>query len=71
MNSKNAKIGNYYRHKDTLNYGWAKILDIQKPKKSWNTSNYICAKCEWSVHKNDTMGFIKSFKLSDLVEERN
>lgn len=70
MNSKTAKIGNYYRLKDSPNYSWVKILEIRQPKKDWNTTSYVVAKCEHTVHKNDKIGFIKYFKLSDLIEAR-
>lgn len=69
MNSKTAKIGKYYRHKNTPNYGWAKLIEIIPPRKGINTTNYIVGKCEWSVHKNDTLGLYRYFRLSDLLEE--
>ena len=66
MNSKNVVIGNYYRHKDTPNYGWAKVLEIIKPHSG--VHGYLIAKCEWSLGKDDLSGMIKYFKLSDLIE---
>ena len=71
MNSKTIKIGNYYRLKNSIDYGWVKVLEVKKPKEDWNNTNYITAKCEHVVQKNDTMGFIRYFKLSDLIEERS
>ena len=68
MNSKNAIIGDYYRHRNTPKYGWAKILSILQPHKGLNTHGYLIAKCGWSVDKNATFGFIKYFKLSDLIK---
>jgi hypothetical protein len=68
MNSKNIIIGEYYRHKDTPKYAWAKVLEIIKPHTGINIHGYQIAKCEWSVGKNDTFGFIKYFKVSDLIK---
>jgi hypothetical protein len=69
MNSKNVIIGEYYRHADHPKYAWAKVLAIIKPYTDVNTKGYWIARCEWSINKNDTFGFIKYFKLSDLVKE--
>ncbi len=68
MNSKNIIIGDYYRHKDHPNYAWAKVLKVMPPKTGINTHGYFIVKCEWSVEKGDSFGFIKHFKLSDLVK---
>ena len=68
MNSKNVVIGNYYRHRDTPTYAWAKVLSVLPPHKGLNAHGYLVAKCEWSLGKNDSLGLIKYFKLSDLIE---
>ena len=41
MNSKNVVIGNYYRHKDTPNYAWAKVLEVLQPHSGVNTHGYL------------------------------
>ncbi len=61
------KIGNYYRHKNTPNYAWAKVLSIIPPRTGVNTHDYPIAECEWTMSKNDSFGLIKYFKLTDLV----
>ena len=68
MNTKTVKIGEYYRHADTPNYAWAKVLEVIKPHTGLNTHGYLIAKCEWTLSQNDTFGLIKYFKLSDLVK---
>ena len=67
MNSKNVVIGNYYRLYTTPNYGWAKVLVILPPRTYLKNVNYWVAKCEWTVDKDDSFGFIKYFRLSDLI----
>ena len=65
---KDIAIGNYYRHRNTPKYAWAKVLAILPPRKGLNTHNYWIAKCEWSVDKDASFGLIKYFRLSDLIE---
>ena len=67
MNSKNVVIGNYYRHRTTSEYGWAKVLSVLLPHKGLNTHGYLIEKCEWTLEKNASFGLIKYFKLSDLI----
>lgn len=55
------EVGDHCRHKDTPNYGWAKILEIGYFGKS-----YKIAKCEWGTVKDSNFGLIKHFKLRDL-----
>ena len=68
MNSKNLVKGEYYRHKDHPSYGYAKFLEIVPPKKRENTTNFILAKVEWMVNKNDSISIVKYFKPSDLLK---
>ena len=78
MNSKNVVIGDYYRHRTTPKYAWAKVLQVIKPlpkhaqkiyygREDANPYTYIIVKCEWSLDKNASFGLIKYFKLSDLI----
>ena len=71
---KNIVIGNYYRKRNAP-YGWAKVLRILPAKTGINNNRYPVAECEWTLSKNDsvglTIGMIKYFKLSDLIEEDN
>jgi hypothetical protein len=69
MIRKDLVIGEYYRHKATPNYSWAKILEIIEPHTGVNNNNYPVAKCELTVDKGDTFGMIKYFKLSNLIKE--
>jgi len=61
------KVGDYARHSDHPNYGWAKVLEIIPPKTGVNKKTYKIARVEWTVYKNDTMGLIKYFKVRDLI----
>jgi len=65
MNSKNIVIGDYYRHRGNEK-AWAKVLAILPPRKGLNTHTYWIAKCEWTINKDDLIGLIKYFRLSDL-----
>lgn len=67
--SQRIIIGEYYRHSNTPNYGWAKALEILKPHRGVNTHGYSIVRCEWSVSKDDLFGMIKYFKVEDLVKE--
>lgn len=68
MNSKTIKIGEYYRHRNTPNYGWAKALEVIKPHTGVNTHGYLIVECEWTLSQNDSFGIIKYFKPSDLIK---
>jgi hypothetical protein len=64
---KNIIVGEYYRHKNTPTYCWAKVIEIIPCNIGINTCNYPIAKCEWSIDKDANFGLIKYFKLSDLI----
>lgn len=70
MKPSQIVIGEYYRHKDTPNYAWAKVIEILPPRKGINTTSSTIAKCEWTVDKNDKFGLIKHFKVSSLIQAR-
>ena len=61
-------LGEYYRHKNSPNYAWAKVIEVLKPKQYPNTLTCIVVKCEWSKNKGDKTGLIKHFKLKDLIK---
>jgi hypothetical protein len=69
MRVSKVVIGEYYRHASNPNIGYAKALKVLKPKEGDNTHTYSIVKCEWTRYKNETMGFIKHFKATDLVKE--
>lgn len=67
MRKQDIIIGKYYRHKNSLNYGWAKAIKVLNPKEKPNKNTYSVVKCEWTLRKDDSFGLIKYFKPSDLV----
>ena len=67
MKSKNVVIGDYYRHRGTPKYGWARVLFVLTPHTGVNIHRYLVVKCEWTLEKGDSFGLIKYFKLSDLI----
>jgi hypothetical protein len=69
MRPQDIKIGEYYRHIVDSNYGWAKALEILKPKQRENYNTYTVVRCEWTIHKGDSFGYIKYFRPCDLVRE--
>jgi hypothetical protein len=71
MRPQDIKIGEYYRHKSTPNYGWAKTIKVLKPHEGKNILNHIIVECEWTVSKGDLFGLIKYFKPSDLIKAVN
>lgn len=70
MRVQDIIIGEYYRLKDTPNYSWIKPLEILKPKQAPNTNNYIIVKCEHTVDKNDTFGFIKYYRPNIIIKPK-
>jgi len=67
---KDIEIGKYYRLKDTPTYGYIKTLQILKPKELENNNNFVVVKCEHTVNKDDTIGFIRYFRLVDIIPNK-
>lgn len=70
MNSKNIKIGQFYRLKNSPNYGYVKPIEILKPKQGENINNYTVVKCEHVVQTGNNTGFVRCFRLSDIIEDK-
>lgn len=79
MRIKDIEVGEYYRLASTKScgeynsgyYGWVKVLEIFKKGQYGNPDPKKCLiKCEHTVYKTDTCGFIRYFKPSSLVKER-
>jgi len=70
MKSKDIVIGKYYRIKSSPNYGYIKPLCISKPHTDDNANSFIIVKCEHTVNKDDTIGFIRRFRLDEIIEEQ-
>jgi len=71
MRIQDIEIGYYYRFVDHPNYSWARAIEILKPKQGINTKNYSIIKCQHVIDFNDTMGFIRYFKASELEKDLN
>ena len=69
MRAKDIVIEKYYRLKENPSYGYVKALQVLNIYELDKTKNYIVVKCEHSVHKNDTIGFIRYFRPRDIIEE--
>lgn len=76
MRIQDIKVGEYYRLKNTSGefckyYGWVKVLEIYK-RGQYNSPDIAKAlvKCEHTVNKDDTMGFIRYFSPADLVDTK-
>jgi len=66
---QDLKIGEYYRLASTK--GWVKVLEIFR-KGQYNNPDpqkKSIIKCEHTIHKSDTCGFIRYFRPSELVKE--
>ncbi len=68
MRVQDIKVGESYRHKNTPNYYYAKVIEILPPKKGINTNTYTVVKCEWSTDRVSNFGLIKYFKPTELVK---
>ena len=52
------------------NTAWAQAMEIIPPKTGINETNAILVKCSWVIHKNDTYGLVKYFRVSSFVTPR-
>lgn len=68
MQLRNPVVGEYYRHKSSPNYCWAKVLTVLEAKQYPNDKSYKVVKCEWVTDKSNMSGLIKHFKVSDLIK---
>lgn len=77
---QDIKVGEYYRLAITKGcgeynsgyYGWVKVLEIFK-KGQYNNPDpqkKSVVKCEHTVEKDSTCGFIRYFRPSELVKEQ-
>jgi len=67
MRSKDIIIGKYYRLKSSPSYSWIKPITILKPHTLENEYSFILIKAEHVVNKEDTVGFIRFFKLNEII----
>jgi hypothetical protein len=78
MNANKIKIGEVYRLKDSPNYSYIRPIEIFRPN-TWQMDKmakeqgvkpfrFIVVKCEHTVNKDDTVGFIRYFRLDEIIE---
>jgi len=67
MRVKDIQIYNYYRLKSNPTYTWVKVLQIFKPRELDKAKNFYIVQCEHTIDKNDSSGFIRYFKVQDLI----
>ena len=74
MRTQDIKIGEYYRHRTSPDIGYAKALEIIKPKPLYRCHTdveknikHTVVKCEWTTDRDNRSGFIKYFRPFDLV----
>lgn len=74
MRIQDIEVGKYYRLKNTgcqyqEYYGWVKVLKIyRKGQYGSPDKSKSLIKCEHTVNKNDTCGFIRYFRPMELVK---
>jgi hypothetical protein len=80
MRTQDIVIGEYYRHRTSPNYAYAKALKIIKPMAKFKQKyayglteeekrvKTTLVKCEWTVSKKDKIGLIKYFRPCDLIK---
>lgn len=73
MRIQDVQVGKYYRLRNTRGeyceyYGWVKVLEVYR-KGQWNSPDKTksLVKCEHTVNKNDTYGFIQYFRPMELI----
>jgi hypothetical protein len=69
MRPQDIVIGTLYRFRTHPNYSYAKALEVIPAKTGVNTNSYKVVKCEHTVSRNDTFGFIRYFRPCDLVKD--
>lgn len=77
MRIQDIHIGDYYRLKSTKGcgeynsgyYGWVKVIEVYRKGQYNNPYKYSVIKCEHTLNKDDTCGFIRYFKPSELVRD--
>ena len=69
MRAQDIEIGETYRLADNPTYGYVKALRVMNIKEIDKTKNYLVVKCEHTVMKNDTLGFIRYFRPRDIIKE--
>ena len=81
MRTQDVVIGETYRHRDNLSFGYAKAIKIIKPMAKYKQQyagltddekaiKTVCVKCEWTISKNASFGMIKYFRPCDLVKDK-
>ena len=78
MRTQDIKIGEYYRHRTSPDYAYAKAIEILKPKPKYLQRTAIdkeikctVVKCEWTVDKNSKgLILIKYFRPCDLIKDK-
>ena len=69
MRAQDIIIGKTYRLKDTPDYSYIRPLQVLNIKEIDKTKNFLVVKCEHTVGRNDTAGFIRYFRPRDIIEE--
>lgn len=71
MRPQDITIGTFYRLRSSPYYGYVKALEVIPPKTGVNTHGYKIVKCEHSVGKVDTFGFIRYFRPVDMIKDNS
>jgi len=69
MRPREILIGNFYRLKSSSNYGYLKAILVLNPKIRKNTNTFKVVECEHTVNKSDKFGFIRLFRLCDMIKD--
>ena len=69
MRLQDIEKGQYYKLKGTDGYGWVKVVEVYK-KGQWDSpdKSKSLVKCEHTVNKGDTFGFVRYFRPMDLIK---
>jgi len=69
MRPQDIVIGVQYRLRSNPSYSYLKALEVIPPRTGVNKHGYKIVKCEHTVDRNDTVGFIRYFRPVDMVKD--
>jgi hypothetical protein len=67
MRFQDIKIGETYRLRAHPNYGYIKAIEKLRPGQGANILKYCVIKCEHTVDKNGSFGFVRYFRPIDIL----
>ena len=77
MRTQDIVVGEYYRHVSSPTYGYARAIEILRPKPAYKCKTEFeraikttVVRCAWSVDKDNLYGRIRYFKPAFLQKDQ-